>query len=267
MEKYIKVFKISIKQELAYRLNFFMWRIRNIFQIFLVFFLWDSIFDQPGKSLFGYDRERILTYVFGLLIIRAIVLTSRAMDVSGQVARGDISNLFLKPVGFFKYWLTRDVSSKSINLTFAFFEGVVLYLILKPPLFFQTNTLYLLYFLLSLVFSFFLFFLIVMANSSIPFWVPEAAWSANFVIISVVTEFLSGAIFPLDVLPTFLQEFLSYTPFPYLVFFPIQIYLGSISYAYAFKGILVSGVWLVLIYLLVRKLWSKGLRVYQAQGR
>jgi ABC-2 type transport system permease protein len=267
MDKYKKIFMISIQQEMAYRLNFVMWRVRNIFQIFLVFFLWDSIFREPGKVLFGYDRAKILTYVFGILVVRAIVLSSRAIDVSGQVARGDISNQLLKPIGFFKYWLTRDFSTKFVNLSFAFVEGVVLYLILRPPLFLQTDPVYLAVFLLSLVIAFLIFFLIVLANSSIPFWVPEAAWGVNFIVIAIITEFLSGALFPLDVLPLSLQQLVSYTPFPYLIFFPIQVYLGSVSYLYAIKGILVSGVWLVLMYFLTKKLWEKGLTVYQAQGR
>ncbi|MBN1168771.1 ABC-2 family transporter protein [Candidatus Woesebacteria bacterium] len=243
-----------------------MWRIRNILQIFLIFFLWDSVFSEPQKTIFSYDRPKILTYVFSLLFVRAIVLTSQATEISGQVARGDISSLLLKPVGFFKYWLTRDVSKKIINVCFAFFEGLILYLILKPQIYIQTNPIYLLLFMISLIMAFFIFYFLVMANNSIPFWVPEAAWGVNFILISVLVEFLSGAVFPLNVLPVYFQNLLSYTPFPYLVFFPIQIYLGNFSYIYAIKGIIVSGVWLFLICLLVKILWDKGLRTYQAQG-
>ena len=139
MKKYIQVFKVSLSQEFAYRVNFIMWRVRNIFQIFLVFFLWDTVFSDPGRNLFGYDRVKILTYVFGLLIVRAFVLSAKAMDVAGEVSRGDLANYLLKPLSYFKYWMTRDLASKVLNLSFAAVETFLLYLILKSPFFLQTN--------------------------------------------------------------------------------------------------------------------------------
>ncbi|HJX46074.1 MAG TPA: ABC-2 family transporter protein, partial [Patescibacteria group bacterium] len=132
MKKYLSVFKISFQQEFAYRVNFIMWRVRNVTQLFLVFFLWDTVFSAQGKVIFGYDKTRILTYVFGLLIIRAFVLSARAVDVAGEVANGDLSNYLIKPVSYFKYWLTRDLSSKALNLIFAAFETTALFFILKP---------------------------------------------------------------------------------------------------------------------------------------
>src|SRR4030042_569121 len=95
MKKYLSVFKISFQQEFAYRVNFIMWRVRNVTQLFLVFFLWDTVFSAQGKVIFGYDKTRILTYVFGLLIIRAFVLSARAVDVAGEVANGDLSNYLI----------------------------------------------------------------------------------------------------------------------------------------------------------------------------
>src|SRR3990167_1574500 len=211
MNKYLQVFKISFQQEFAYRLNFIMWRVRNVLQIFVVFFLWDTVFSFREGELFGYDRDRILTYVFGLIFIKAFVLSARAQDVAGEIARGDIINYLLKPVSYFKYWLTRDISSKALNLIFAVFEFGILYLILKPPFYFQTN--------------------------------------------------------PLDILPANLQNILSFTPFPYLIFFPLQVYLGKITGLLLLKGIVVSLVWIVILWFFMKWVWNKGFKAYQAYGR
>ncbi len=267
MNKYFSVFKISFQQEFAYRLNFVMWRVRNIMQIFLIFFLWDAIFADSDRVLFGYDRSKILTYVFGILIVRAFVLSSRAVDVVGEVAQGNLSNYLIKPVNYFKYWLTRDFSNKALNLIFVVFEAAALYLILKPPIFAQTNPVYLISFIISITLGMLIFFTIVLINGSIPFWVPEAAWGVNFIVIAIVVEFLSGALFPLDVLPESIQSFLSFTPFPYLIFFPIQVYLGNLSIPAVLKGLGVSVVWLVVLWSFVNYVWKRGLRVYQSTGR
>ena len=92
MNKYLQVFKISFAQEFAYRFNFIMWRVRNVLQIFLVFFLWSTIFSDPDKVIFGYNKDKILTYIFGIMIMKALVLSARVVDVSGEISRGDLTN-------------------------------------------------------------------------------------------------------------------------------------------------------------------------------
>jgi ABC-2 type transport system permease protein len=267
MKKYWSVFKISFQQEFVYRLNFIMWRVRNIMQIFLVFFLWDAVFSNPNRVVFGYDRAKILTYVFGLLIVRAFVLSTRAVDVAGEISSGDLSNYLIKPVSYFRYWLTRDISSKSLNLFFAVAEAILLYFLLKPPFFVQANLWYLTGFIASLVLAMLIFFVLLFLTSTIPFWMPESAWGAQFLVIAIITEFLSGALFPLDVLPSVVQNVLSFTPFPYLIFFPLQVYLGKIDTLAIIKGLSISLFWAVALWFILKAVWSRGLKVYQAHGR
>lgn len=267
MKKYWEIFKISLTQEFVYRLNFIMWRLRNIIQIFIVFFLWDSVFADPKRVLFGYDRPQILTYVFGIMIVRAFVLSSRSVDVAGEIADGRLTNYLLKPVGYFKYWLARDLSSKVLNLGFAVVEFAGLYFLLKPPFFFQTNPVYLILFIFSLALGILIFFNLLFLAGSVPFWYPQAAWGAQFLFVWVFTEFLSGATFPLDILPSPILNGLYLTPFPYLIFFPIQLYLGKVTIAFAIKGLVVMGVWVGVLRLAVDSLLQRGLRVYRAEGR
>ena len=267
MQKYMQIFKISFQQEFAYRLNFIMWRLRNVIQIFVVFFLWDTVFSFQGRHLFGYDRDGILTYVFGLIFIKAFVLSARAQDVAGDIARGDIINYLLKPVSYFKYWLTRDISSKALNLLFAAGEFSILYLILKPPFYFQSNLFQISAFLVSVGLAIFTYFLILFIVNSIPFWAPEMGWGGHFLVTAILVEFLSGSLFPLDVLPANLQNILSFTPFPYLIFFPLQVYLGKITGFLLFKGIALSLFWIVILWFLMNWVWNKGFKAYQAYGR
>lgn len=265
--RYFSIFKISFQQEFAYRLNFIMWRVRNMMQIFLVFFLWSSVFSDPSITLFGYDRARILTYVFGIMIVKAFVFSSRAVDVPGEISRGEFTNYLLKPIGHFKYWFTRDISSKALNLIFAFFEATVLFLILKPQFFFQSDPVYLLGFVLSVSIAIFIFFVIVFMVAAIPFWYPELSWAVQFLVIVIITEFLSGGLFPLDILPLGLQNFLYLTPFPYLIFQPLQVYLGKVTPMEMTSGLVVSLIWALLLWNLMKLIWQKGLIQYRAEGR
>jgi len=267
VKKYLQIFKLSFQQEFAYRLNFVMWRVRNILQIILLFFLWSSVFKDPQTEVFGYNQEKILTYVFGILILRAIVFSARAVDVAGEISNGDITNFLLKPVNYFKYWATRDIASKILNLGFSVFEITILFLILKPNLFLQTNLLTLFAVLISLTMAVILFFCLLFITNMSAFWMPENGWAAQFLFIAIITDFLSGGVFPLDILPLAFQKVLYSTPFPYLLFFPLQVYLGKIAGLEVIRGLVTSFAWVFILFVAVKFIWVKGLRRYSAEGR
>jgi len=267
MNKYLQVAKVSLKQEIAYPVNFIMWRIRNVIQILLVYFLWNAAFSSPGRILFGYDRDKILTYVFGVMLVRAFVLSSKSMDVAGEISRGELSNSLVKPIGYFKYWLSRDISSKALNLFFAAAEIIVLYVLLRPPVFIQGSIFVNLLFFFSIIVAILLFTLILFLVSSITFWLPEMGWSVHFLVTTVVVEFLSGVLFPLDVFPLVVQKIINLTPFPYLVFFPLQVYLGKLTSPELVKGFAVDTLWLFVFIYILNIVWKKGLKVYEGYGR
>ena len=57
------------------------------------------------------------------------------------------------------------------------------------------------------------------------------------------------------------------TPFPYLLYFPLKVYLGQLSAFDIAKGFVVSGIWVVGVHVILRVVWQKGLKIYTAQGR
>lgn len=266
MKKYWQIFKASLMQELAYRWKFIVGRLQNIIQVFLVFFLWDAVFQDPSREIFGYDRAKILTYVFGLLILKSVVTSSKAADISGIISAGDLTNYLLKPINFLKSWFSRDLSSKVLNTSFAFVEALILFLLLKPPFFLQSKLPILLGFATSLIIGILLFFLMLSLVSFIPFWLPEQAWPPVFLFLTIA-EILSGAIFPLDIFPQIWQNILYLTPFPYLLFIPLQLYLGKLDTAFALRSIGIASLWIVFFWLLIKRTWNLGLKEYRAEGR
>jgi len=78
---------------------------------------------------------------------------------------------------------------------------------------------------------------------------------------------LSGAVFPIDILPGVYQKIVMSLPFPYMIFFPVQVYLGKITGMSLIQGFVISIAWAVALYLAMRYVWSRGLKEYQAFGR
>jgi ABC-2 type transport system permease protein len=266
MKKYLSVFKISFEDGFVYPVNFIMWRVRTVVQILIAYFLWDTVFMDPTREVFGYNRARIMTYVLGLIIVRSVVLSARSGEVAGELSRGDLTNYLVKPVNYLRYWFTRDMADKVMNILFGIVEFTLIILVLKPTIFLQTNPAYLLIFLALMVLAVIAFFFLLFIFSSFTAWYPNQAWAAAFFLM-IFVEFLGGGFFPIDVLPPVVQNIIYLTPFPYLLFYPLQVYLGKFSLAMSLRGLAIAFVWVVLLIFLVKKMWKEAVKVYDVAGR
>lgn len=265
LKKYLTVFGASWQNSFVYRLNFIVWRLRAIILRLAAYFFWYAVY-RFNKQIVGYDERMMLTYVLASSILHSLVLGSRSVDVSGEISTGVLSNYLLKPVNYFSYWLSRDLADKLLNLIFVIFELGLIILILRPPLFIQTNIFYLFSFMAISILSIFIYFYLSLIISLTTFWYPEHnGWPAKFLFM-VSLRFLSGGLLPLDILPRIIFSFLRFLPTAYFIFFPLQIYLGRVSPKEIFIGFMVMIFWIFSLRFLVNLIWQKGLRSYTSVG-
>ena len=137
MKKYLTVFQLSFQNEFTYRLNFVLWRVRNVLRILMAYFLWNMVYLQNSMA-FGFTREQMMTYVFMVLVFMSFVVAAPSIDNMGnEISNGDLSNFLVKPINYLYYWLVRDWASKLLNTIFVFFEIGILWFILRPQLVFR----------------------------------------------------------------------------------------------------------------------------------
>src|SRR3989338_842145 len=144
MSKYVQVISNAIAENMTYRLNFVLWRVRRIVNLLLVYFLWHAIF-AGRDTLFGYSQSQMLTYILISNIVSSFVFATRTMDIGDEINSGDLSNYLLKPINYFTYWWAKDVADKGMNIFFSIIEVLLMTVLLKPDLFIQTNPLSLLF--------------------------------------------------------------------------------------------------------------------------
>lgn len=264
MKKYWIVIKNTWHEMLIYRLNFTMWRLRVTLQLLTLYFFWFAITSQ-STNIFGYSQKLMITYILGTSLISSIVLSSRTGEVGENINNGDLSIFLIRPVNYFLYWFARDIGDKAMNILFSIGELTIIFFILKPPWFLQPNVNFIILCILSSLLALFLYFLINLLLGFIGFWSPEV-WGPRFIFYIIVT-FFAGGLFPLDILPKPLFNFFQFLPFTYLMYFPIKIYLGQLSYPQIYTGLSICFVWIIIMYFIVQTVWIKGLKSYTAQGR
>lgn len=264
MKKYFMVFKNSFAEYFAYRLNFFLWRIRVVAVILISFSLWQAIF-RTNKVIFGYQEQEIITYIIFISILSGIVLATKTERVALEINMGTLSNFLILPMRYFLFNISRDAADKIINTVCSFFEIFLFILIIHPPIILQSNLfLIVLFFIASLIASL-LYFEINMLLSFIAFWSKET-WAPRFIFF-ILISFLAGLYFPLDIIPGGIYKVLELLPFTYLIFFPLKIYLGHIDKTFLIKGFTIGIFWSILLWLFMGYIWRKGLKLYTAEGK
>ncbi len=264
MKKYFIVARNTWEEAVTYRVSFAIWRVRSVLEVLTLFFLWTGVLGNQ-TAIFNYSRSQILTYVFGMTVITALVFSSQTSKIGDDINNGNLSNYLLRPVKYLRYYFAKDIADKTMNVFFACIEFIILYFLLKPPIFLQTNIVNLVLFLVAIIIGILLFYFISVVISFYGFWSNEV-WGPRFLFITLL-GFFSGGLFPLDILPRAVYGIFELLPFMYLVYFPLKVYLGHISYIFIFKGFLIGIFWVFIIYGLTRYIWQKGIKEYTAQGR
>jgi len=74
------------------------------------------------------------------------------------------------------------------------------------------------------------------------------------------------SLFPINILPPALAHILNFTPFPYLLYFPVNVYLGAIKGLDLAQGLAIQFAWLAFFWLLSQFVWRRGIKKYSAVG-
>lgn len=266
MRKYLHVINIGIQNTLVYRVNFLFRATFGLIPLIATIYLWRAIFSsKEGDQVAGYTLASMISYYLIVTIVDA--LTAVAEDdwqIAAEIREGTISQFILKPIDFLWYRLCLFFSGRLIYTAVAILPVGLFIFFMRNYLVAPPGAEMFACFLVSLVMTALLQFFISYTMALLAFWVLEVS---TFIFILYAVEYLVGGhLFPLDILPPAIANVLSYTPFPYQLFFPVSIYLGQTTGAELWRGLLIQAGWTVSAYWLARFVWSRGIRKYSAFG-
>jgi ABC-2 type transport system permease protein len=266
MKKYFHVINIGFQNNLQYRFNYLTRTLFSFIPIFAMLSLWQTIYaGNPAVVQNGFTANQMIFYYLMVAVVDVFTAVNEDdWQIAADIREGHINQFLLKPVDYLWYRLGLFFSGRLAFVAVAILPlaGFILCFrqyFLPPP-----DLLTFGLFLMSLVFTALLQFFISYGMAMLAFWLLEIS---TFIFILYAFEYLaSGHLFPLDMLPPTLKHLLYCTPFPYQLYFPIQIYLGKISGPVRLGGLLVQLAWVGAAYLFARVMWRRGIKKYSAFG-
>jgi len=268
VEKYWHIITIGIQNTLVYRVNFLFRAVFGLVPLAAMVLLWQTIYGgQKGGagSIGNYRLAEMISYYLLVTVVSALTsVTEDDWQIAADIKDGLISQFLLKPVDYLGYRFCLFAAGRLIYSLVALVP-VTLFILhyreyfLPPP---SPGAFGL--FFLSLALTALLQFLMSFTMALLAFWVLEVA---TFIFILFAFEYLAGGhLFPIDILPPLVVEALFYTPFPYLLYFPISVYMGKVSGPALWQGLCIQAFWVGTAWLLARAVWARGLKHYSAVG-
>ncbi len=261
---YRRVFAIGLQDTFVYRWNFVLRSLFSIVPLIGTVFVWRAVCEQ-GQGLSEYNLSSMVFYFVGVMVVDNLASpTEDEWRIAAEIREGQISGLLTKPLNHLLYRLSLFGAYRFLySLVTLPVVGAVLWGLgehLKLPEHAHTWGLFLLAVCGSALIQFFIAYSLAM----LAFWILEV--STLIFILYSFEYFLSGHVFPLDLLSPGMRAVLQWTPFPYELFFPVQILLERLDAESLQRGFAIQFVWVCLLGGLARLLWNLGVKKYQAAG-
>ncbi|RME38206.1 MAG: ABC transporter permease [Planctomycetota bacterium] len=266
VRKYGVVFSVALSERLVYRADFFIATFLRFIPMITTVLLWRAIYEGAQRDEVGGLRyTQMVSYYLFVMVARAFGSMPRlATDVAADIREGGLRKYLLQPIDYIAYHLSLRSAHKLVYFVMAFVPYALVFWLCRGFLPDAPDATALGLSLISLVLAFLLGFSINMLIGLLAFWFLEVA---SFVHVFMTAQyFLSGHMFPLSLLPDWLQPWITVLPFAYETYYPTLILLQRLDPARALDVIAVQLIWVVVLMGLTRFAWARGLRRYAAFG-
>jgi ABC-2 type transport system permease protein len=267
LRKYWKIFRVSLTERLVYRGDFFLGTVLRFLPTVTTILLWEAVFaSAPNAKFADYNRHQMIAYLLLVHISRMFSsMPGLAFGIAHDIRDGALKKYLLQPIDLLSYLASYRAAHKVAYIATSALPYAVLFLLFRD--YFadvRRDAVTLAAYVVSLLLAFVIGFFFEASLGLIGFWFLEV--SSLLYVVNTLSFFLSGHMFPLDLLPPFWAGLLKHLPFQYMAYFPATVILGRVQgeeLMYGLLGELASAVGFIV---LARVLYRLGLRRYSAFG-
>ncbi|HMO35797.1 MAG TPA: ABC-2 family transporter protein, partial [Gemmatales bacterium] len=266
VNKYINICRTALIERLAYRGDFMLGTLLRFLPMLTTILLWTAIYKGAGTDTLAQFRfNEMIAY---LMLVHVSRMFSSMPGLSTGIARdirqGELKKYLVQPLDMIGWLIAYRVAHKIAYILTAVPPYAIVFGLAWS--YFDTGPwgLQLAAYILTLFLGFVIGFFFEVCIGCIGFWMLEV--TSILYIISTVTFFVSGQMFPLDLLPAGWNTFLKSLPFQYLAYFPTMVFLNKITGTELVHGLLMGVFWAISLVILARILYRLGLKRYSAFG-
>jgi ABC-2 type transport system permease protein len=269
LRKYGRICRAALIERMVYRADFFISTILRFLPMITTILLWQAVFAGSGaKDLAGFTADDMIAYLLLVHISRMFSsMPGLAYGIARDIRDGSLKKYLLQPIDMVAYLVSYRLAHKTAYIATSALPYAGLFFLCQHYLHvFHTwpDLPTLAAYVVSLLLAFVIGFFFEASIGMIGFWFLEV--TSFLYVVNTLNFFVSGHMFPLDLLPPLWATVLRWLPFQYMAYFPAAVFLGKIHGTALVNGLIAEVAWALLFIGLTRVLYRFGLRRYSAYG-
>jgi ABC-2 type transport system permease protein len=266
LAKYWNIFRASLIERMVYRLDFLLGTVLRFLPMVTTILLWQAIYTGSGREELGnFTLREMIAYLLLVHISRMFSsMPGLAARIAQDIRDGNLKKYLLQPINMIAYLLSYRIAHKVAYIATSIVPYALLFFLCRNYFDGWPSLPVLGAYALSLLLGFLIGFFFEAGIGMIGFWFLEV--TSFLYVINTLNFFVSGHMFPLDLLPPFWAGLLKSLPFQYLAYFPAAVFLGKIHGSELAWGLLAEAGWALAFVLATCGLYRLGLRRYSAYG-
>jgi ABC-2 type transport system permease protein len=245
---------------MQYRSFFFVLAFGWMIPPLIYLLVWSTAAGQG--SIGGLTRGQFVSYYLTLILVNQLTYAQTNWTVGDLIRYGEMNRLLLRPLPPLFDALAQELAGKVVYMAFSVPVVAALAFILRPELTITWANVGL--FGLALAMAWALRFFWGYWLALLAFWATRA-W-ALLGLQDAAIFLLAGQAAPVALLPGVLQTLAQVLPFRYMLGFPVEVLMGSLSAGQLALGFGLQTGWLVIALTMSRLVWRMGVRRYAAVG-
>lgn len=262
--RYVKIFLLNFQYLLAHRERPLIYVFTYVFNSLLFLAFMRGVFAH-AYSLNGWSLPTVTGYYFLLIPVAGTLMTHPELPIiRDDIENGELAGRLLKPFSY--YWqrfyheipvrLFQSIVGVTVFTLFSFVFKNFLKVDLSPGKFGLTVAI--------IVLAFFICFTFKMLLAIVALWTTDIRGLRE--LSDVLILIFAGYIVPVNLLPGVLEKIAYVLPFSYIIYFPVVAIEGKLSIQSSLSVIGAQAVWLIMLSLIFRHFWKKGLKRYADLG-
>ena len=265
MQKFRKIFEISLQNRFEYRLNSFLWMVYSFIPILSSMALWNAVYTGRGDTGLYYSRNEMMTYYFIMLIVSNLLRAGYDYHgVANDIKSGGINPYLVRPYDFMKYKFIYSLSENVLFIVIGTVPIIILGILFRNMITIRVNAVSILFFVIAIVIGYIIQYLALFILSICAFYMHSI--TSLFMTLDILKSIVSGQIFPLTMLPAPIFNIVKYSPFQFMAYYPVCILQGKYTKVEMANFTVVGLIWSVILFAIARFVWKKGLNKYSAFG-
>jgi ABC-2 type transport system permease protein len=255
--------RLAVLSQIEYRFNFLTDTIIQPVIIAIVeVTIWSAIIASTGGGKFaGFSKESYVAYALWAAFFARIganwMYEFRMVD---EIDKGTVNTILARPISFYEFYLSQFLGYKVTTSLVSMIVPLTVSLLLTGPTLHER---------LPIAFAVQILYLVLV--HTISFTIASMGFFLNRVHSFTVAKniglgMLTGELYPLDLIPEPVRQYVLWLPFANSVFIPVGYLTGRIGLEQVGKGILSILVSLIFFGYIARMIWLAGRRRYSGTG-